>query len=354
MSETRIAQLIEELGSGHPITITNDGFLMVIVPKDENGSAVDSTLFQRSAHLLVELTELAGGIALRGFRVDAVEDYEKLMVGAFGLKSVYAEDTSKSRVLAQADREYRANGSVLNLPSAQPELQGPHIELGWRTRRARYLSIWAETPPQVAGETALFDMNAVYLSLDEDIRRMFDRYPSMYPAYGERIWLDSVLVHPRTQKRCLHLWYYESPLADLAVESYKKTEHYKQSTVQDVKPMVALNSPLKHQFLVDDKLVSLTDEQKRRMLDCAYSHAQYWSWKKGDVLLIDNISLAHGRMPSVPPRRLVGGYWNETDTRAYGLEPGASDDCVSVRELKPSVGMATKILGKFVTGRLRV
>ncbi len=102
-------------------------------------------------------------------------------------------------MLKIADRAPRGSGTVLDLP-VDPSMQGPHIENGWRSRRPRYVSFWCEQEPLHAGETALFDMSKSYEMLGDDLRSYFESYASIYPAYGERLAIDSVLIHPQTRR----------------------------------------------------------------------------------------------------------------------------------------------------------
>jgi hypothetical protein len=173
-------------------------------------------------------------------------------------------------------------------------------------------------------------MSDSFERLHNDLRTHFERYASIYPAYGERFAIHSVLIHPQTRRKCLVLWYIESPLAEYAVAAYVKTEHFKSRKAPlPVEPNRAVNYPLQHLFRRDEGEVSLSEAQTQDLMDVAYAGARYLTWKKGDVLIVDNIAAAHGRMPCQSARRLVAGYWNEEDVRQYSTYPELADDCPS-------------------------
>lgn len=168
--------------------------------------------------------------------------------------------------------------------------------------------MWCEEPPRKAGETALFDMAAAYDNLDDELRGYFDRFASEYPAFGEKFVEDSVLIHPETGRRCHVLWYYQSPLADHAVAAYRDTDHHRHNPIKEAIPFMAINASLRHTFCNGAKRIALSDELSVRLMRHVYKAAYYITWEKSNVVLVDNITMAHGRMPCVPPRKIVVGY----------------------------------------------
>ena len=119
----------------------------------------------------------------------------------------------------------------------------------------------------------------------------------------------------------------------------------------EIRPNRAVNDPLLHVFVRGGEEFSLPDAQTSQLMDGVYANAQYCRWQRGDVLMIDNISVAHGRMPTRSPRRLVAGYWNEEDVRRYSPDPGLADDCPAASEARRSPEYLTRVVSEIRSGR---
>jgi alpha-ketoglutarate-dependent taurine dioxygenase len=312
-----------------------------------------SELCTKERTQIIELVEQHGAVVLRGFDIRTPADHEALMVDCLGLSVIFTDHYLRrsAQVLSAADRSRRSE-TTLDLP-ADSTLQGPHVENGWRSRRPRYVSFWCETPAAEHGETALFDLSESFAKLSPEIRAYFERYPSVYAASGERYAINSTLIHPSTGKECLVLWYFESPLSDHAVAAYEKTSHHRDAP-RAVSPHKAINFPLRHVFRTESGEISLSEAQAAELMDCLYDNADYLRWQAGDVLLMDNIRLAHGRMPSSSPRRLVAGYWNEEDMRQFSRHPEVADDCPASMEAGRSPDYMRRVMRDLVAGRLKM
>ena len=355
MSEAIFSRLVEALTRRWAVEVSRDGCVAIVSPRKDGGLAFVRDVCLHERESLLKLVEVCGAVVLRGFEVVDTKSYERLMTECCGLAPVFEADSLKKSqlILKAADRAPRGSGTLLNLP-VDPTLQGPHIEYGWRSRRPRYISFWCEVEPRDMGETALFDMGGSYTALDERLRPCFDDCASIYPAYGERLAVDSVLIHPQTHRRCLVLWYFESPLADHAVAAYRKTAHGRKNYFQEMRPNRAVNDPLLHLLVRDGGEFALSDAQKSELMDCVYRNAQYVRWRRSDVLVIDNISVAHGRMPTHSPRRLVAGYWNEEDVRQYSPRPGLADDCPVAAGASRSPEYVTRVISEIRSGRFKM
>lgn len=343
--------LADELSRTGEVELSLEAGIPVLTPRARSDFRFLAGFATQQRTRLLELVRWSGAVMVRGFEVATGDQYTQLMSGCLGTTPV----TNKvlTTLFAWAKRKRRGEG-VYDLPPADLQMQGPHIEVGWRSRRPRYISLWCEVPPIKAGETALFDMAAAYDHLDDELRAYFDRYASEYPAFGEKFVEDSVLVHPETGRRCLVLWYYQSPLADHAVAAYRETEHYRRNPIQDAVPFMAINSQLSHAFCDGRKRIKLSRELSVRLMRQVYRATHYVTWQAGDIVIVDNIAMGHGRMPCVPPRKIVVGYWNEVDMRAYTANRNvATDDCPPLSRAGASPGYVARLLVSAVTGRLR-
>jgi alpha-ketoglutarate-dependent taurine dioxygenase len=317
---------VRRLGA-QKLAISTEGCITTLSPLPGADMSSFRELARGARHQLLELLDTTGALRLRGFDIDSADAFEAVLFQGLGLQPLFdsigsseAPEPSMQR-RASLGRAARGNGQVYDLPTER-ELQGPHIEHGWRSRRGRYIAFWCEHPPSAAGETALFDMSLVYDRLDDTLKSLFDNFASVYPTYGEEFPVDSVLLHPRTGRKCLVLWYYGEPLAGHAVRAYLRTAHGAKNPVASIGPQVRASiTELRHDLVRGSERIRLSDEQTARLMDICYDVAQYAVWQRSDLLIIDNIRLAHGRMPSEGPRALVAGYANEEDMRRYAANP---------------------------------
>jgi alpha-ketoglutarate-dependent taurine dioxygenase len=356
-ADASAAKLAERLSDGAGVEVSFQGrHLAIISPRGRSDMGFLRESCQKHRDSILRLVHVSGAAVLRGFEVGDARDHESLMTDGFGFSPIYTADYLKrtQAFLKAADRAPRAGGTLLDLP-VDPTMQGPHIENGWRSRRPRYVSFWCELAPLHSGETALFDMSESYEMLGTGLRSYFERYPSIYPAYGERFAIDSLLIHPHTRRTCLVLWYFESPLAERAVAAYKKTLHFRNWRVPvAIAPHTAVNYPLQHLFRRDDEEFALSEAETNELMDVVYQSAWYLDWRKGDVLILDNISTAHGRMPCDSSRRLVAGYWNEEDVRQHSACPGLADDCPATMAAVRSQDYFKRMISDVASGKFKM
>ena len=48
----------------------------------------------------------------------------------------------------------------------------------------------------------------------------------------------------------------------------------------------------------------MSEGERERLMEALYKNAELCSWKKNDILLLDNVSVAHGRMDGRGGRKI--------------------------------------------------
>ncbi len=107
-------------------------------------------------------------------------------------------------------------------------------------------------------------------------------WKTIRPGTSKKLWLNSVhffQLHPRIWGR-LATWLYRS---------YKKMK----------------KEPLDQATWRDGRTFSKSDVDD--ILDAYEKNSFRFSWKKGDLLIVNNILLAHGRDPYLGPRKILAG-----------------------------------------------
>ncbi|WP_372094845.1 TauD/TfdA family dioxygenase [Tistrella mobilis] len=268
--------------------------------------------------------ETAGGLLIRGLDVADAAAFHDLARG-FGHDLLTYEfgSTPRSRVGAgvYSSTEYPAHQWI-------PQ----HNEQSYTDRWAMRIWFFCDLAPTDRGETPLADARAVLARIDPAIRRRFARHGVMYvrnygggldlpwqdvfgtddPSLVERIcrsrgiawdWQDdgrlrtrqvcpSEAVHPRTgetvwfnQAHLFHVSALEPDLRDTLLAVVDEEDLPRNACYGDGSP-------------IEDAVL---DE-----IRAAYAAEMLcFPWMRGDVLMLDNMLMTHGRAPFSGPRRIL-------------------------------------------------
>lgn len=266
----------------------------------------------------------SGGVLFRGFEVGSVEAFQELARSAAGALLEYKQ---------RATPRSRVTGSVYtstDYPADQPiEL---HNESCYAKSFPLRILFYCAQPAEEGGETPIADCRQVLARLDPEVRQRFEERGVMYvrtfteglghdwrevfdvadrqdldercradgisaewrgdgrlvtrqvcpavavhPVTGERVWFNQATAfHPSTMSASLR----EGLIALFGIDAVPKSSCYGDG------------SPLEPQSLA----------AVRRAVESA---TVSFPWQKDDVLMLDNMLVAHGRRPYAGSRRIV-------------------------------------------------
>ena len=314
---------VEELVRSEPLS--PERALPLLVRPASAG--VDLKGWAEASRDFIESTLLRdGGILFRGFGVRTVPEFEDFVrtVGGDLLDYSY-RSTPRTQVSGKiyTSTEYPADQSI---PF--------HNEQSYTRSWPLKIAFFCVQPAQQGGETPIADSRRVHARIDPAVRERFERLGVMYVRnYGDRLdlpWQDvfqtddrgqveafcgrsgiacewkeggrlrttqvcqGVATHPRTGEKLwfnqAHLFHVTSLpaavrdelLADLGEEELPRNTYYGDgSPIEDA----ALDA-----------------------IRAAYAAEEVvFPWEEGDLLLLDNMLVAHARKPFVGPRRIVVG-----------------------------------------------
>jgi alpha-ketoglutarate-dependent taurine dioxygenase len=266
----------------------------------------------------------SGAVLFRNFDIETVADFEAITGRLVGERLDYVERSTPRTSVGQkvfTSTEYPAD----------QEIQ-PHNENSYQTRWPRWILFWCETEPGEGGETPLVDSAAVLRSLDPAVRSEFERRGVMYVRnYGLGVdlsWQEAFQTEDAedVDRRCRE--------GELRTEwfddrSRLRTEAVRPAVVRHPSSGDELWFNQAHLFhpaaLPPDVREALTevfgDELPRdarfgdggTIPDEAIDHvagvyrelAEDVAWRRGDLLLVDNMRVAHGRKAFRAPRRIL-------------------------------------------------
>ena len=280
----------------------------------------------RNRQLLEEKLQRDGGILFRGFDVSSVEKFEEVITASCGKALRYTERSSPRTEI---------KGNVYTSTDYPPAYRiFLHNENSYARTWPQKLLFCCLKPAEEGGETPIANTRRVYDRIDPKIRDRFIEKRVMYvrnfsPGLGlpwstvfqttdrgeveaycrtagyETNWLDgdrlrtrrvgyAVARHPKTGETTwfnhatfFHVSTLEPTVREALLAQFKEEELPNNTYYGDGSPIEA----------------SVMDE-----LRAAYEQETItFPWKKGDVLMLDNMITAHGRSPFRGERKILAG-----------------------------------------------
>jgi alpha-ketoglutarate-dependent taurine dioxygenase len=302
-----------------PIDSTNyvdlkNGFIAIIEAK-QDGVLLTDYIKRHRASLEFKLAQ-SGGIVFSGFSVPAPIDFSNA-VNAFGTKTLpYMERAAvRSEVLPGVftSTEFSSN-SWIDL----------HHEMSFSRKIPARIFFYANITAEEGGETPVADEVAVTAAVNPDVLKELKqrglRYVRNYRNDIDMDWRASFQTHKRTdvEKYCLD----NNIICEWLAEDHLRTAQPQSAFIHDPQTdqlLLCNHAHIFHQAAMEPLLrESLLDTYGEQGLPRnvffgdgekipdevilhlreSYKQAQRtFSWKKGDVMMLNNLRCLHGRAP---------------------------------------------------------
>lgn len=333
-----------------------DGLPLVVRPAGDPSLGPLCAWLVANASWVQERLARHGAILFRGFGVRGPEDFERLARAI--------DDDLKNEYLGTSPRD-ALSGYVFSASELPPVYPIPqHCEMSFVKEPPRRVFFCCLVEPQAGGgETPLVDFRAVWRDLDPAVRRRFEdggirivrnyagpsggsafdlwklkRWDEMFlttdrsaveakcreqgfePVWTENGGLRLVSTqpvfrdHPVTGERVWHnhlTTFHLSAAPGEYQRIYAMRPSWKNfALLQFARAMVLLQRATRsadeqsmHSTYLDGR--EIPDADMEHVRDVVWRHLVVYPWQLGDVVAIDNHSVAHGRLPYAGPRKVA-------------------------------------------------
>ncbi|MEM7582350.1 MAG: TauD/TfdA family dioxygenase [Acidobacteriota bacterium] len=330
----RLKRKAVDLSPGRLIDIENlesDRGLPRIARPAIEGVNLASWLSKNRALVQRELQQ-HGGILFRGFKIDSDVDFQTL---------IQADADEMLDYTYRSTPRTRVSGNVFTSTEYPPDQSIPmHNEMSYT--RSWPLKIWffCMQPSEAGGETPIADSHRVYERIDPAMRDRFAEQGVLYVRnYGDQLdlsWEDVFQTSERTEveafcsERGIEVEWREGNRLRTRQRCQGVVEHpqsgkqlwFNQAHLFHVSGLPeaiqeALLSSLGEENLPRNTYYGdgapIEAEVLQHITECFEQEMVVFPWQKGDVLLLDNMAVAHGRRPFSGTRRVLAGMTGSSD-----------------------------------------
>jgi len=269
-----------------------------------------------------------GGILLRGFAVHESTDFQQVAQALVPELKPYVEGQSPRTKVT--DRVYT---STAYPPQFSITL---HNELSYAKEPPRWLLFHCHTPCPVGGETAICDVRRVYEKVRPDVRSRFETKGVKYvknmhggaPGGFGKSWMDHFETSDRKEVESYlaangirYEWLRNGALRTISIRPgvvkhpvTKETHWFNQANLWHISNFEPRRREQLMRLCGEEKLPThayfgdatvIRDEELDLVRKVMWANAISFRWQRGDVLLLDNYLVAHGRNPYEGPRKIL-------------------------------------------------
>lgn len=334
---------------------------LIIEPVKEKSFASLTELIRKNSNWFNQQRDTYGAILFRGFEVETAAQFQIILELLKVELASYYHFGSAQRV--------RINDKVFTsseAPSAM--IITPHNELNMIPVRPSVIAFFCQIQPMLYGETPIINTEKIFNELSLELQQKFANSPQKYVRFVPNHFLGIVFdklsreeitkilqdgkfnfhwkadgslyfecsyiplfSHPTTGRLCFCLstcdslvtreWYrsisQRYPLGKrlyykwLPSKLYKVLEERRTAAATIVEKLQQQSSTL-NMYLVNQegRCTKMKETEAKELGQAEWKNAVVFQWKQGDILVIDNLQVAHSRLNTQQPRKILTAFGN--------------------------------------------
>lgn len=300
-----------------------------------------------------------GAVLLRGFPVHEATDFQSILLATDEKLGEFYLGTSPR------DQVVKHVFTASELPPHYPIMQ--HAEMSFLDNPPKLLFFYAEKASETGGETPLTDLREIYKEIDPKIKEKIKehgiRYRRRYDGPSKKarfsLWktkrwdemfgttnldevkkisdenrfqldwsgLDSLTItneqsgfriHPEAKTTAWHnhsqTFHYQAAVSEVW-KIFKRQKTFRSLGVAILLTLLTTIKRISGEKSHDVHVTygngeEITTKEMKSISNLFWRHLVAIPWQTGDILIIDNFSVSHGRLPFTGPRRILVG-WSE-------------------------------------------
>ena len=321
--------------------ITKEQFPLVVEPIDNNMSKKEFLEVLRHDNQFFKSNLLKhGALLFRNFPLSNVDDFSDVIENLNTGKGIQYIGGDSPRTFVK--------GHIYTSTEAPPSIKIPlHNELSFIKHYPKHIYFFCETPSPEGGATIIADSRKVFKSIDENVKQRFMQkelkyisryyYKSWFMDFinsiqrGHKTWIDvfetdqKKKVEERCRENEFGLRWLKKDWMELSMQRPAFIKHaitnenvfFNQAHLYDynpkflgfwrylgVKMFYCLKDTLVHEVHYEDGS-TIPRQDLYHVLDALDANTVSFPWRKGDVLVLDNVLAMHGRSPFKGKRRVL-------------------------------------------------
>ena len=276
---------------------------------------------------LYQLLMKSGAVLFRGFDINEKEEFLQVKEVCAGVSNFKYVDGNSPRT--------KLTDNVYTSTEYPSEYRiSLHSEMSYSNKWPALIFFFCKTPAQEGGETPVVDCRSILKKLNTDLVSEFEKYGVTYTRYlngakgAGKSWMDTfetsdktvvedycrdnditfnwdgdylslsqtgagIAIHPVTNEK---IWFNQA--------NQFHPSNLPEDIYRALKMMYGKSKYKFPQYAYLGNGSEIPEEYLSEITEKHFEHAFMFKWEKGDVLMLDNMLMAHGRMPFRGDRKI--------------------------------------------------